>query len=370
MTKASHLPVVSETGELLGLLSKDRVHRELSDLGAERTDYESIPTEILELELSPNLLLFFKESQEIPVIGHLGERVDYWDKPRFLAAFTKLDAKTNRDPNLTSIQTKIEKQKESKDTIHWFMEMILSHFPDGLFATDVSGNSIFYNESFETKILPKPALGDSLKKAEDYLRDLNREVFANYLKEHDLDLTKETNISSLQTPVFALDMFLRIITLRKDKKIVGFLYHFTELGDGVKKHHKTGIRFPSLEDAFLAKFPLEKVLEEMESAYIHESLKKNQNNISHAASELGIPRTTLQNRIKYLNLNERFKEENPAKKVIPRKRSDKKEKVKKELAPKQKLAPKKKAKTKEKVKKNEKIPGKKAQSAKKSKKRR
>ncbi|MCU0823952.1 MAG: transcriptional regulator, partial [Leptospira sp.] len=42
MTRATHLPVVSSTGELVGLLSKDRVQRELSDLGGKRDEYEEI----------------------------------------------------------------------------------------------------------------------------------------------------------------------------------------------------------------------------------------------------------------------------------------------------------------------------------------
>lgn len=114
LTRATHLPVISEEGELLGLLSKDRVHRELSDLGREREDLDEIPLEILETELHENLLLFFKESTQIPVIGLDGEKKDNWDKPRFLAAFTKLDSSHIRDPKLEEIESKLEKKKRKR----------------------------------------------------------------------------------------------------------------------------------------------------------------------------------------------------------------------------------------------------------------
>ncbi|TGK84349.1 transcriptional regulator [Leptospira montravelensis] len=322
LTKATHLPVISEAGELLGLLSKDRVHRELSDLGREREDLDEIPLEILERELHENLILYFKESTQIPVIGLDGEKKDNWDKPRFLAAFSKLDSANIRDPKLEEIESKLEKKKDNADSVQWFMELILSHFPDGLLATDVTGSTVFYNETFENDILTKPLFRDSLQLAEKYLHNLNREVLATYLKEHDLSLGKDADTTVLHTNITELRSNLRIITLKKEKKVVGFLYHFSpslfsqSMGNGDSE-------FPNLGEAFLSKLPLETVLEEMESHYIHKSLKRNSNNISHTATELGVPRTTLQNRIRFLKLSERFQNEAKVKTVIPRKRSEK-----------------------------------------------
>ncbi|XDD43649.1 helix-turn-helix domain-containing protein [Leptospira sp. WS60.C2] len=322
LTRASHIPVVGEKGELVGLLSKERVHRELSDLGKEREDLDQIPIEILETELNESVILYFKESSLIPVIGINGEKIDNWDKPRFLAAFTKLESKQTRDPKLETIETKIEKKKENLDSVQWFMELILSHFPDGLFASDVSGNTIFYNESFERDILTKPLFDDSIETAEKYLHNLNREVLATYLKEHDLSLGKDRDTNVLTTLLPDLQSQVRIITLKKEKKVVGFLYHFASTSSGFGSG-KSKSEFPDLDLAFHSKLPLETVLAEMEAHYIHKSLQRNSQNISHAASELGIPRTTLQNRIRFLNLAERFQNQKKDKLVIPRKRQEK-----------------------------------------------
>lgn len=344
LTRATHLPVISEAGELLGLLSKDRVHRELSDLGREREDLDQIPLDILETELHENLLLYFKESTQIPVIGLDGEKKDNWDKPRFLAAFTKLDSSQIRDPKLEEIESKLEKKKENADSVQWFMELILSHFPDGLIATDVTGSTVFYNETFENHILTKPLFRDSLQLAEKYLHNLNREVLATYLKDHDMSLGKDADTNVLYTNLTELKVTLRIITLKKEKKVFGFLYHFSPSSFA----HPSGngdLEFPNLGDAFRSKLPLESVLEEMEAHYIHQSLKRNSNNISHTATELGVPRTTLQNRIRFLKLSERFRNENKVKTVIPRKRSEKPEPKPKKVADKTKPIPSKKAKT-------------------------
>ncbi|PJZ44807.1 DNA-directed RNA polymerase I subunit RPA34 [Leptospira brenneri] len=344
LTRATHLPVISEEGELLGLLSKDRVHRELSDLGREREDLDEIPVEILETELHENLLLFFKESTQIPVIGLDGEKKDNWDKPRFLAAFTRLDTSQVRDPKLEEIESKLEKKRENADSVQWFMELILSHFPDGLLATDVNGATVFYNETFENEILTKPLFRDSLQLAEKYLHNLNREVLAAYLKEHDLSLGKDADTNVLYTNLTDLRLTLRIITLKKEKKVFGFLYHFSPssfanpTGNGDSE-------FPNLGEAFRSKLPLESVLEEMEAHYIHKSLKRNSNNISHTATELGVPRTTLQNRIRFLKLSERFQNEAKTKTVIPRKRAEKAEEKQKKVTEKSKTLPTKKAKT-------------------------
>nr|WP_275067275.1 helix-turn-helix domain-containing protein [Leptospira bandrabouensis] len=294
----------------------------MSDLGREREDLDEIPLEILERELHENLILYFKESPQIPVIGLDGEKKDNWDKPRFLAAFSKLDSANIRDPKLEEIESKLEKKKDNADSVQWFMELILSHFPDGLLATDVTGATVFYNETFENDILTKPLFRDSLQLAEKYLHNLNREVLATYLKEHDLSLGKDADTSVLHTNITELRTNLRIITLKKEKKVVGFLYHFSPSLFSQSLGNRDS-EFPNLEEAFLSKLPLETVLEEMESHYIHKSLKRNSNNISHTATELGVPRTTLQNRIRFLKLSERFQNEAKVKTVIPRKRSEK-----------------------------------------------
>ncbi len=382
MTKASHLPVVNHEGNLIGFISKDRILRELADLGEERPEYDKIPKEILEKEMNEGLLNFFKDASKLPVLDELGVRKEFWDKPRFLAEFSKLDSTSKKDPKLAELIEKNEKRRDSKESIQWYMELILANFPDGLLSTDVSGNTVFYNESFERKFLPLPFFKDSIEVAERYLRDLNRDVFASYLKDHDLEIdSKEHSVHELQSIVKELDAFVKIITLKNENKVVGFLYQFSPLGQRVESLSKKGTVFPDLDEALSAKYPLERVLVELESRYIYETLKRNRNNISHAAAELAIPRTTLQNRIKFLKISEKFKEEETGKKkVIPRKRAEfqkhlKKIELKKETSTKQKPTAKKKEtkpkpKTKPKANKKQRVAKKKSKTIQKAKKRR
>jgi transcriptional regulator with PAS, ATPase and Fis domain len=323
MTKASHLPVVNDLGNLMGFISKDRILRELADLGEERSEYHEIPEDFLEKEMSEGLLQFFRDASKLPVLDKYGERKEFWDKPRFLAEFSKLDLTNKKDPKFEELVQKNEKRRDSKESIQWYMELILSNFPDGLLSTDVAGNTVFYNESFENKFLPLPFFKDSVEVAERFLRDLNRDLFANYLRENDLNIeSKEHSVYQLQSIVKELDAFVKIITLRNANKVVGFLYQLSSLSNKLDAVSKKGTVFPDLDEALSSKYPLERVLEEMESRYIYETLKRNRNNISHAATELAIPRTTLQNRIRYLKISEKFKEEaSGSKKIIPRKRA-------------------------------------------------
>ncbi|WP_108975001.1 CBS domain-containing protein [Leptospira ryugenii] len=354
LTKASHLPVLGASGDLIGLLSKEKVLRELADLGEEKETYDSIPSSLLDTELQESFLHFFKEASKIPVLNAKGETTQTWDKPRFLAEYHKLDAtSTKRDPKVEHLAEQRDKKKESQNSIHWYMEQILANFPDGLLSTDVQGNTVFYNEAFESKFLSQDFFQDSLERAEQFLKNLNRDLFASYLKENDLDLhTTEHSAPVLQTVVSEILSLVRVITLKKDTKVIGFLYHLSFLSTRLNANTSTGNKFPNLEEALQGKFPMEKVLEEVEARFIYETLKLNKNNISHSAEDLGIPRTTLQNRIKYLKLTDRFREEekSPEKKVIPRKRSQVKSAPPKKGAPakkekKKSPAPKKKKKT-------------------------
>lgn len=200
------------------------------------------------------------------------------------------------------------------------MELILQNLPDGLLATDLEGNSIFYNETFEQNILPKKYFRDSILQAERLLKEMSKNLLADYLKSNELRLDGNTPFS-LQTYMTELECNVRIIVLKQGSKIAGYLYHFITPRAVLGRQNESGLEFPSVSDAFFQKLPLETMLKEVESAFIFHSLKANQDNISHTALQLGIPRTTLQNRIKFLELQNRYSlsKENsiPRKKATP-----------------------------------------------------
>ena len=85
------------------------------------------------------------------------------------------------------------------------------------------------------------------------------------------------------------------------------MYHLIESeSDQIEKDDHTQSEFPIIEKAFQSGVSLSEILKDVESSYILKSFKLNHENISHTASSLGIPRSTLQNRIKYLGLSNKM----------------------------------------------------------------
>ncbi|MBE7411706.1 MAG: transcriptional regulator [Leptospiraceae bacterium] len=331
VTPVQEIPVIStETDELVGFLSKNKILLEMSDLSLSGKVYEKIPKHLLEKTFHENLIVFFQSNRLIPVLSETGEKVGEWDKPRFLAEFSK-SVKKEEEKEKPIVE---KKQLVSPDEkIQWFTSLILENFPDPLIATDIEGNSVFYNEKFEKEILVKPSFRNSIVFAERFLRDLNKDLFANFLKTNSIENLKGSPNQFLQTYIKQVDRILRVIPLEKKDKTLGFLYQFILPGNRLSVMGEDGMSFPSIEEAFHNKLPLEVVLNETESRYIYYYLKSNGNNISHTAKALGIPRSTLQNRIRQLNLTKKMKttiedtpierKTKPVKKVLPKLRSKK-----------------------------------------------
>ena len=317
VTPVSHLPVVDENSDIVGLVSKEKVLMEMADVSSTSEEYERIPELFLEFNITEGVIYYFQNNRTIPVINTLAQKVDTWEKPRFLAEVSKL---TNKSPVLKTENKESdgEELSENKQAIFQFMSLVLASFPDALFATDTEGVTTFYNEKFELDILARSIFRDSISYTEKYFRELNQDLFANYLKSHELDESRKANVPIIQAYVKDLNLVLRIITLKNEQIITGFLYHFIEPQTRMNRMNEEGFSFPSVEEAFQMNVPLETLIEEIESHYIFQKLKKNDENISHTANELGIPRSTLQNKIKLLKINQKFKREISS--PIPRKR--------------------------------------------------
>lgn len=300
----SHIPVIDDKEALKGLVSKDKVKMEMADLDLEGREYETIPEHLYDNIFSENIIFYFKRNLTIPIINEVGLKAGAWEKPRFLAEAANLNTTPEDEP--TKEEPNKEELSENKLAIYKYMEVILENFPDPLFSTDKDGSATFFNERFEKVILSKPLFRDSVTVAEKYMKELNRDLFSLYLKNNELDEKKGTDYPIIQAFVQNISLNVRVITLKNANRVIGFLYHFFEVLDKSKLMNSNGIKFPSIEDLFQMNVPLESMMSEIESNYIYQSLKKNQNNISHTALELGVPRSTLQNKIKTLNIFKKF----------------------------------------------------------------
>ena len=309
MTPVTHFPVVGEDGSAVGLLSKEKISREMADLESVGIEYEVIPEHLITYEITDSIVLFFQTHRTIPVLNIFGQRIDTWEKPRLLAECSDLLTKKNppkQEQKTDSVDTDIP-DSSNKLLIYKFMELILKSFPDALFSTDKDGNTTFYNEKFETNILSKHIFRDSITIAEKYFRELNRDLISEYFKSIDVDENPSMSLPILHAFVKNINMIVKIVTLNGDDKVIGFLYHLIESeSDQKEKDDHIQSEFPIIEKAFQSGVSLSEILKNVESSYILKSFKLNHENISHTASSLGIPRSTLQNRIKYLGLNNKM----------------------------------------------------------------
>ena len=305
----SHIPIIGEDGNLIGLLSREKISREMADLDSVGIEYESIPEHLIELENTDGILYYFQNNRKISILNQFAERVDSWEKPRFLAEFSSFQERKKKEsdtpPQKETPTVPIETpESKNKSLIYKLMELILKNFGDALFATDKDGNTTFYNQRFEEDILTKPLFKDSIAIAEKYFRELNRDLISEYFKTKEKeDPGSFDHPSALKIYVVNLGMTVKMVTLKSDEKIFGFLYQFVEKEEE-KIEDNDLFPFPVLKESFDRGVNLNDIMKEVESAYIYKSFKKNLENMSHTASDLGIPRSTLQNRIKYLGLNE------------------------------------------------------------------
>lgn len=298
LTPVSHLPVVDENGKLIGLLSKEKIAHEMADLESEGVDYESIPEIFYDYTLNEKILLYFNSYQTIPLLNQEAQRISSWDKSQFLTEVAKL-----RKPELQKEEVSVPKlELDSKIIIYQFMELILKSFPDPLFATDKEGKTTFYNEKFETEVLSKEFFQDSIEHAEKYFRELSRDLISDYIRTHELSGEK-LELPCLQIYLPKIEMFVRLTTLKANAKVIGYMYHFLKPNLGLP-NEKGEKSFPILEELYAMNTSLQDMLKIVESAYILRAYKQNNENISHTANYLKIPRSTLQNRIKFLNIPE------------------------------------------------------------------
>jgi transcriptional regulator with PAS, ATPase and Fis domain len=303
MTPSTHLPVISREESFVGLISKQKVIMDMADLSLQDVEYDQIPEHLMDYMIDEKIIYYFQNNRTIPVITLEGQKIGAWDKPRFLAEiskFTKQEPAEETNANVPTASNQVEETRaDSQKTIYKFIEIILESFPDALFATDKEGETTFFNEHFESDILKLPLLKDSISYAERYFKELNRDIISNFFKSKDIN--DQGSIPTLQVYVKAIERLVRVITLRSENKVIGFLYHFVTT-DASKVEELSGSKFLSIEKAFQKSLPLQELMEKVEIEYIQNTLTENQYNISQTAAKLKVPRSTLQNKIRHFKI--------------------------------------------------------------------
>lgn len=269
------IPVISKRGILIGILRKESVIAELSDI--ERVEKLKIDEFITRLatRMSFDDLLPYGKIKEFLVINIFGEEQGTWSR---LQLFSACDISRGTAP-----ETEVKKQKEDQ-ALEWMIYLILEHIPRALYAVNEKGSTIFYNSHFEELYIDRLNSDVDPAAVEKMLGDpAGNELFA------------EINDNDLYFYNTELQSFYEKIPLMSGGKKSGFLIFFDNRSSSGGDFTIPGVdlRGKSLQD----------VLDSVERHMIVESLRKNENT-NQAAESLGITRQSLSSRIKKYGISE------------------------------------------------------------------
>ena len=301
------LPIVEESNQrFIGFLVRSDIDRLGADLSRLKQEHAKIPDDLLRNKISDKLLQNLAEKESIPVIDELGREIDQWTKSelyRRLATFEEEQAKTAKDFESQSEPVTSSTGVTSMNEDDWLSQLILSSIPQPLLATDLNGTTLFYNENFVDRILERGPFKNTLAIAEKYFLEVNRNALAQTYSvgPHPTDLLFIT-LSELHVTV-------QITTLEMDRVIVGYLYIFHDPEVAGLPHE--------IMSRLEAGLDLDSIMQDLESGIIVSMLRRTGQNVSHAAKALRINRSTLQNKIRRLDVNQRFhrKVEGPVRRI-------------------------------------------------------
>lgn len=272
MNDVSILPVVSKRGILLGILTKDSVISELSDIDrAGHLKIDKFITKLAKKISLDDLLPHVGNVKEFVVINLFGEIYGKWSRIELFAA-----CEQGRDSK--AIKKEVEKQQEDQ-VLEWMIYLILEHIPRALYALNEKGRTIFYNSHFEEMFEKQMKREVDIKFVEDSLNNKDRNSFF-YKKNDDKNMyffNKDMNFYYEKVPLIS------------NKKKSGFLI-FCDRG----LSEPSTLIFPDIN---MEGHSLKAMLESVERLLIVDSLRENDYNILQTAKKLKTTQKTLKDKI-------------------------------------------------------------------------
>lgn len=266
----------------LGYVTRDRLDTELADIERIKKEYKGIPPEMVESKDVPDALLSEVSKGLILALDPDGERVEGLSEADLLRAIAEFRERKSIPAPLEEGSIK----KEPEDSQTWLTKLILSSLPDPLFAADLQGKTLFFNESFESMILAKDVFKKSIRLAESWLLEWNRKLLADYYTKTPSKKTRPLGYAP------EIKNWIDISNLESNGKIIGYLYRFRHENLSVDEYNIRIERGLGIDE----------VMREIESDLIRRALVRNSGNISHTATHLALRRSTLQNRMHLLNI--------------------------------------------------------------------
>jgi len=276
MNNVPIVPVVSHRGILLGILRKDDVVAELSDI--ERASRSSIDTFITGLARKMPLdevLTYVTKTREFVTINLFGEIQGTWSRLQLLAAC--------ESPRGAESMAADAAQDREKQAMEWMIYLILEHLPRALYALNERGSTIFYNSHFE----------------ELFEAALKREVDTAFVEKTLADAEKNevhTRDDGSNEPYFYnkdMRLYYEKIPMTSAGRSVGYLiYCGRDLNAPAAGKAVRGGKKQTLAER----------LETTERAAIVGAFEKCGGDAAKAAGELGISRAALSARMKKLGI--------------------------------------------------------------------
>ncbi len=266
------IPVVSKRNRLLGVLKKDTVISELSDIG--RTEGIKIDAFITGLaeKMTFDELLPFGSYREFTVVNIFGEIQGKWSRLQLFAA---------SEPGPTAgAENEVEQQREEQ-VLEWMIYLILEHIPRALYALNRDGKTLFFNSHFEN--LYRKAL-DS-----DVDTDLVEKTLGDSDKNEILSDSKDGEVRFFNRE---LSVTYERVPLVSKRKRVGFLIYCLSDVD----------REAFFLDNTTSGKSLKSKMEAMERQILVQAISES-GDIDRAAKSLQITRKTLQGKIKKHAIN-------------------------------------------------------------------
>jgi len=267
------IPVISKRGVLIGVLRKESVISELSDI--ERVERLKIDEFITRLAVKMNFddLLPYGKIREFIVVNIFGEVQGKWSRLQLFAACD--------NAKIASHDSEIKKQQEDQ-VLEWMIYHILEHIPRPLYALNEKGKTIFYNSHFEDMYTGKFNSDVNVEMIESIMSDpAKNELFSN-LNDDDLHFYNSE-----------LDIFYEKIPMMSGGKKSGFLIYCDKKSDGDDE-----FKIPGVD---LRNKSLQEILESVERHLIVDSLHKT-SNIDEVSEKLKISRQALSSKIKKFDI--------------------------------------------------------------------
>ncbi|HNX25675.1 MAG TPA: hypothetical protein PKG60_16630 [Spirochaetota bacterium] len=267
------IPVVSKRGMLIGILKKQGIISELSDI--ERVEKLKIDEFITRnaVKMSFDDLIPFGKIREFVVINIFGEVQGKWSR---IQLFTACDNSKG-----TNQENEVKKQQEDQ-VLDWMIYLILEHIPRALYAINEKGRTIFYNSHFENMYIEKYGTEVDVAMMEKLFSDpMKNELFSN-ANENDLSFHNDE-----------LDIFYEKIPLMSNEKKSGFLIFCDKKSSGSEE-----LRLPGVD---LREKSLQEIVEAVERHIIVDAIRKGKN-LDESAEILKLGRQALNSKIKKFSI--------------------------------------------------------------------